>query len=174
VWSLAETREQENEVENLLVRCISVTTIIAHIRKKYGAGKTRTDRLIERVKSRWLDEDSGVRPFRKAAQARRLTRWIELASGRLNPADPTQWLEKPNLVSLATFERLYAELHGTLEPIKHEVDVRVSETILHVIASLRPEDMHRILSEYQETVALANHAREHLPQLTNGVTHAAE
>jgi hypothetical protein len=165
VFSVAEVREQERVIEDLLVRGLGHGTIFRAVREPpgtlaadgkprataLGIGQARARKLIDRIYERWRIEDGPRRAQRKAEQIRRLTHDAEVARS------------SKNYNAVARFEELLADLMGTREPIQVNHDVRVSETVLHVFGMLRPEDMHDLMNEYRQTHALAEQARRLLP-----------
>lgn len=152
VYTRAETREHEEEIAARLPH-ETVAVIVAHMRAKFGIGKSRVKRLIVRVRERWVREDeaSGALQVNRAEAIRRVKRMIKIASGRRAPVDPKSpnamppWAEPPNHGAVARYEHILANLQGTYTPVKVDVDVRVSASIQHVVSNLTAEQVSAIV-----------------------------
>ena len=177
VWTVAETQDQMRQLEELLTRGATMSQLITYARRPrdeggLGIGTTRTRKLARRIQARWDEEDRDLTKSRKAAQTRRLYRWMRDAAGIPDPNNPNAWLRKPNLQALARLEELYADLHGTRAPQVVVHDVRVSETLVGVIAELDADQVADLLARRHEDQALAEAYRAQqgnvLPPYVNG------
>jgi hypothetical protein len=159
-WTREEADAQEAFIENMLLERPDYTEDkrAEVVREKFGIGKGRLRTLTERVRSRWEKDDSKLRMQRKAEQARRLLRHMSKAQGQRDRQG--NWVEKPNWSAVAKFEALYADLCGTREAIKIDIDVRMSEALTMVIAQMTPEQVQEQLERYNEDVRLADEYRK--------------
>lgn len=185
-YTLAEARRQLAFIEDLIVQGASVSQIIRLARRPVSAGgldigEKRTRKLIERVKETHAKEDAEARQEWKAAQIRRLHEYRRQASGVRNP-DGT-WKVAPDHKAIVAYERLLAQICGTLDPVELKVDARYTEAMLTVVSTLTNEDAANLLAEAREQAALAERARKLLPAITivdvpdsaeSGNHHAAE
>jgi hypothetical protein len=186
-YTLEESRRQLAFVEDLIVQGASIGQIIRLARKPKNSGgldigEKRTRKLIERVKETHAREDAEARQEWKAAQIRRLHEYRRQASGVRNP-DGT-WKVEPDHKAIIAYERLLAQICGTLEPVELKVDARYTEAMLTVVGTLTNEDAAALLAEAREQAALAEKARKLLPAIvvadvpdsaeSGGSHHAAE
>lgn len=184
-YTLQESRRQLAFVEDLIVQGASVSQIIRLARRPapsgLNIGEKRTRKLIERVKETHAREDAEARAEWKAAQIRRLHEYRRQASGVRNP-DGT-WKVEPDHKAIVAYERLLAQVCGTLEPVEMKVDARYTEAMLTVVSTLTNEDAAALLAEAREQARLADAARRMLPAIVvvdapdssqSGSHHAAE
>lgn len=155
-------------VEQLYLRGTSNAGMVALAKQELGVGPKRVQVMLERIKEAWKTEDEENRKSAKGATIRRIQRYIQDAQGRKDPNDPKRWLEKPNFAALARFETLLADIQGTREPITIDLNVRIQETVLNVIADLSAEELTELVGEYDETMKLAEAARKGLVIDTTG------
>lgn len=153
-WSPGEAREHLIFVESLLAQP-QLTERQRQVAcfKKFGFGLGRLRDLSVRVRSSWEKEDAHLRMQRKAEQTRRIYRHLAGAQGQRN--DDGTWKVKPNWSAVAKFEDLLADLHGTREPLKIDIDVRASEAVMLVIAQMTPAQVQARLERYGQRVAIA-------------------
>lgn len=166
VWTQAETREHVAFLEQLYVRGTSLRQMELAARQRFGLRPGRVTSLLDRIRETWRKEDEANRASNRAAAVRRVTRYIRDAEGRKN--QDGSWIEKPNYAALARFEELLSDLQGTREPVKVDLNVRVQETVLNVIAGLSPEELGELVAEYEDTERLAEAARRGLVIDTTG------
>jgi hypothetical protein len=167
VYTAAETHDQQQFIEQLYVRGTSLNSMYQLARREKAIGANRVDRLLERIRAAWDEEDKANRKASKGAAIRRIQRYIENARG-VRTEDGKGWKERPNFSALARFEQLLADLQGTREPITIDLNVRVQETVLNVIAGLTPEELAEAVNEYDENMRLATAARSGLVIDTEG------
>lgn len=149
-YSPDEVREQVAFVESLL--CHPESTERQRqlaCTKRFGFGLGRMRMLVARVREQWEKEDAHLRQQRKAEQSRRLYRYIGNAASTTDQKGNTV---RPNWAAVARFEELLADLHGTREPIKIDVDTRASEAVMLVIAQMTPEQVQARLERYKQCV----------------------
>lgn len=162
VFSRQEVNAQLSFVEDLIVQGASASQIVRLTVSKYFVTATRAKKLIERVKELHATEDAEARAEWKSAQIRRLQTMRRLASGE-RTADGKGWIVKPDHKAVVAYERLLAQICGTLEPVQIDVDVRHTEAIRAVIVNMTPEQSADLLAEAEEQERLANAARRLLP-----------
>ena len=155
-YTWAETRTQMSAIEQLMLRPESEHAIASLCKQQFGIGGGRTQQLMQRIRDRWTSEDSAARPAWKSAQIRRLQRMIKAATGYVENG---KWVEKLNHVALAKYEELLASIQGTKDPLKIELDMQVSETALHVIADLTPEEVAHFVERNLENKRMAEEYR---------------
>lgn len=138
-------REQENEIERLLVAGVSQHRIEGAMLDRHQMTRTSTRAVMARVRRRWAEEERGNRPHYKATAMRRLLGHI--AEARV----------AKNFASVAQLERLLAEMQGTREPVEVNLNVEttVTEAALHVIGKLTPEKFRALVEEQKRLRALA-------------------
>lgn len=140
---------QMQTVEGLMIAGASEGQILRAMRKHESLplGAKRTKKLIERVKSTWAAEDENQRAVKKAAQERRLIQTIEQAKGE--PDEEGHWKDA-NFAAIVQAERLLADIQGTREPTKVQLDLQVSVAVAHLIASFTPDQVQSALAEQRE------------------------
>ncbi len=158
IYTKAETYEQTRTVESLLTQLSGFSTIAAICRKRHGIGLNRVRTLMGRVVDTWAKEDEANKGTNKGAAIRRIVRMRLHAEGEMNEQG-TAWLREPNHPAVAKYEMLLADLQGTREAIKVDVDVRASQACLTVIQGLSAEEVQKYLTKYKENVQLANEMR---------------
>ncbi len=177
LYTRDEVLAQENFIESLMVSGLGESVIVRRVRKQetLGIGAKRTKTIIRRIRERWEREDALRKPLLRAETLRRLQRDAQTARGQYDATTQT-WVLKPNFQAVARFEELIADIAGTRAPIQVNVDasVRVSESALHVITALSPEETHAMLAEYRELQALAERAKRLPPAITVNGTGTAE
>lgn len=169
VWTLEETRKQELAVEQLLLAGYNPPSIPSTLRKQEDPalhiGKARTRTIVNRVRAQWAKHDAEVRPTNRAMQERRLLKCIRDASGFKDKNG--RWIERPNHNALVGYEKLLADLQGTREPVRVDVNVQVNETILHVISGMGAEQVAASLARIRERDEMAAAYRaQQLPRKT--------
>jgi len=144
VYTRAETKEQEEAVAAILPHQ-TVAAVKRAMRERFGITPNRTQKLVGRVRERWVREDeaSGALQVNRAEAVRRVKRQIGVASGRKDQGGA--WVEKPDHSAVARYEHILANLQGTYAPVKVDVVFRVSESIMPVIGNLTPEQVQEIL-----------------------------
>lgn len=172
-YTLQEARAQLAYVEDLVIEGASASQITRLCQTRYPTiTKLRVKTLLERVKERHTREDAEARDEWKAAQIRRLHQYRRQCAGVpiLNAnGERVGWTIKPDHKAIIAYERLLAQILGTLEPVRVDVDVRYTEAMLSVVAQMTGEDAAEYLAEAQETERLAGVARKLLPaHVTDG------
>ncbi len=145
-YSPEETREQYAYVSNGLISGLSTADVRRGFLEKFGANrKNRFHTMFVRAMEAFKTEDAARRDNTRSEAVRRITRRIPRLDSQIHaPATPTRSLTGL-VLAVATHEKLLADIQGTRAPIKIDVDVRVSESIAHVIMNLTPEQV----TEYQ-------------------------
>ncbi len=172
-YTLKEVASQLSHVEDLIVEGAGTGQIIRVMQQRFaGITKVRVKNLIARVTETHAKEDAEARTEWKAAQIRRLHQYRRQAAGTPQlAADGSRigWLVKPDHKAIIAYERLLAQICGTLEAVKVDVDVRYTEAMLSVVAQMTGEDAAEYLFEAQENERLATVARKLLPaHVTDG------
>lgn len=148
-----DTAERRALVEKLCMAGVGRLPIRAALAKRYNTSRHRSDALIAECRTNWAEEERENRPHYKAAAIRRLMGHIS-ASRR-----------EKNWTAVAQFERLLSDVQGTREPLELNlnIDARVTEALVHVIADMSSEQVLEYEAEWEETHALAARARAELP-----------
>lgn len=145
MWTVEETKRQEEMIEGLMIMGVSRGQIIAQVMRPVvptspgqppglGIGKARAWVIIARIQDRWEDEDRKASRRRRGEQSRRIMRYIQACQGRRDPQNPGQWLEKPNHQALARYEKQLALLQGNEAPIMVDVQVQHTESLAAVFS----------------------------------------
>ena len=164
-YTLAEVRGQLAFVEDLIVQGASVSQIVRLTKSRFsGITEKRVRVLVDRVKETHAREDVEARQEWKSAQIRRLHEYRRQASGTRNPDG--SWKTPPDHKAVVAYERLIAQICGTLEPLEVKVDARYTEAMLTVVSTLTNDDAAALLAEAREQAALAEKARKLLPAIT--------
>lgn len=173
VYTKAETEQQIIFLEELLSnpQVYSDTQRRQLMKQRFQIGMTRYKKVYFLLQERWKQRDTEQdRDAKRRAQIARLHKELAWASGRRDPQDPTKWIEKPDFAAIRSFEALLAELEGTREPIKVDIDVRMTTSVVNVMANLSPEQVAELVAEQDERERLANERREQLKLLEQGTT----
>ncbi len=157
-YTRAEVAEQMRVVESLVVQCASRSSMISICRQQLNIGPSRINKLVLMVLDAWKEEDAEMKAANKPAAIRRLYRNILNAQGQQDAQG--NWIRKPDHPSLARYEALLADIQGTREPIKVDIDVRVSTACVNVIANMSSADVQKYLVMYKENCALADQMRQ--------------
>ncbi len=163
-YTVAEAREHLQLVEQLMIQGTGAAAIARVCKMRLGIGAPRCAALRARVTEAWSREDSERRGELKAAQARRLQGYIQQARGRRSD-DNKGWAERPDYQAIGRFESLLADLHGTREPIKIDLTVQASASVMHVISAMTPEQVNARLQRYVELKRLAEERQRDLEAL---------
>ena len=172
VYTKYETEQQllflEELVSNPQVYSDGQRKQLMHQRFQIGRG--RYQKLYRLLQERWKQRDSEQdRDAKRRAQIARLHKELAWASGKRDPRNPNVWLEQPNFSAMAKFEAMLMELEGTREPIKIDIDMRMTTSVVNVMANLTPEQVAELVAEVDENERLANERREQL-RLQEGAT----
>ena len=166
-WGLAATRQQLRVVEQLMMVGMAAPAIVRAMQQqeqqqheRFACGVGRTALLMRRVREQWGQEDEGARPVAKAAAVRRILRYIQAAQGERRPANEGGgYRVNPNWSAVARFEALLADIQGTRAPIEVNVDVRVGQAAMVVLANMTSEQLAERLAAARERRMLAERAR---------------
>ena len=160
-YSIVEVREQLRAVEGLLIQGATHGQIVRAMKKfAVPCGEKRATNLIERIKTQWAQEDDAVRAVKKAAAERRLIQHIENAKGDV--ADDGTY-KNANFQAIGRFEQLLADLQGTREPVKVQLDLQVSVAVAQLVATYTPEQVTRAITEMAQLERDAELWRKSLP-----------
>jgi hypothetical protein len=160
-----EVRAQLSWVEDLVVQGASMSQIERVTLARFPqVTKKRIRSLVERVKEAHAREDNEARAEWKSAQIRRLHTYRTQASGQRTP-DGRGWLTPPDHKAIIAYERLLAQVCGTLEPVTMNVNATYTEALLQVTANLMvdPDRAMAVLEEAQEQARRADLAKRFLP-----------
>lgn len=140
VSALDTLRERRQYVVTMLLDGVEEETMRRTLRKRFGCERNEARGLVKKVLNEWAAADADRRPHEKRLQVRRLVQHIRDAKRDKSHS------------AVASFERLLAQILGTLEPteVHVNVDARVRESVHVVLSQLSPE----------RVVALADRARE--------------
>lgn len=143
--SREQKRERLEAIEQLMIRGIGMTSIEKTCRTQFGMSKALVTKYAAEIRDRWADEERASRPSNKATAQRRIYRHIEKARSAENWA------------AVAALERLLSDIQGTKEAteVHVNVDARVTEATLNVVANLTPEERARIVAEQRRLRELA-------------------
>jgi hypothetical protein len=171
IYTLRETSDQEEFLLNGFISGESIHVLRRAFKKQFpDTGTNRFRQLSARVRARMVDEDKDRVATRKVEQINRTMRVITKLriSFFATPERAVADLRRLS-AAIREQEQLLADLTGTREPLKVEVDMRVKEAVTAVVLNMSPEQMNARLQDFQETMRLAGLARDRLL-----VEHAAE
>lgn len=158
-YTVAETRAQFAMVEQLLTNGYTLAAIRRAVSEKLGCTLTRVSIISRRVQDAWAVEMEDTRRSFKASQIRRIQRTIRQASGVQD--EQGNWTVRPNYHALARFESLLADITGTREPLRVDLNVELRETLTAVVAQMDPQQSQEYLEAARRRQELAEHrARE--------------
>lgn len=141
-WTAEEVREQERAIGVLLTNAVDTHGIVTALRNKWGIGHGRAHKLIERVRRQWI-EDSQTNSYANKVEAER-----RLLDGIKRAREAGKWS------AVASFERTLANIQGTLEPMRIDVNVRQSGAIVEIMASMTGEELEQLAARAAERNAL--------------------
>jgi hypothetical protein len=143
-------RERLDVVEQLMLRGVSQNKIEHVCKEKFNIGRLVARKYMAEIRDRWADEERVSRPSYKAQAMRRLYNHIQKAR------DTDNW------AAVAQLERLLSDIQGTKEPVEvnMNVDARVTEAALHVVATLTPERREEIIERQKRLRLLSTKASE--------------
>jgi hypothetical protein len=121
-----------------------------------GIGQTSTEKYIRRVRERWLMEAEASRPNDKANAVNRLMQSMRDARRA------GKWS------AVLGFERLIADIQGTREPLRVDLNMNVNTALMNIIGSYTDEQRDSILAEYEEMEERAKLAEAQDPLQLNG------
>jgi hypothetical protein len=157
-WTKEQTAQHLDTLRQLLPIARSDRDVLREMRARFGFGIGRCQRLTRIVREEWAKEEEARRPHLKQEAVSRIMQMLAVARGR-RTTDGQGWVEKPNLSAVVRLEALLADLQGTREPVKVDVDVRVSQTTAAVIYNMNAADVAEALARYRENVRLAEEYR---------------
>lgn len=138
-------------LEQMMVNGASEGKIVAFCKATWGVGRKRALRMAELVKARWVEEDERNRPIWKSWQIQRLMG--DLSALRAIP------VEKRNYAAISATERLLADVQGTKEPVKVDINVARVQAVDRVILELTPAQFDAAVASALEDKRLAERAR---------------
>lgn len=126
--SKSERLERRKVLSALLSANVGRTVCDAVLAEKFDMTKPAVGKLCNLILESWTEEEADMRPHYKRIQVRRLTSYIAAAKSQRN------W------GAVASFERLLAQITGTLEPIEVRVsgDIQVRENLLLMVEQMTP------------------------------------
>jgi len=145
IVTLEERRKRTEAIESLLVNGVGLARLERIGRETFGMNKAAVALYVKRIRERWAEESRAERPHNKAQQVRRI--YGHIAEARRDK----------NWSAVAQFEKLLAQVLGTMEPVEINVniDATVTEAALHVVANLTPERRTAMIEEQRALRALA-------------------
>lgn len=152
----SDRAKRETLIEELWFQCVDERRIIAIAKRELDIGPTATRVVLARVRERCQREHEENRVAWKHQAVERISREIRDAKKE------SAW------GAVASFERLLADIQGTREPLRVDVNVAVNQAVVHVIGSMSAEQMQLLLEEYNEMERRAKALPVHAE-----VTHAA-
>lgn len=102
-----------------------------------GIGKTAAVGAIRRVMDRWVAESEADRSFNKVTAVRRL--FSHMQDARRDK----KWS------AVLGCERLIADIQGTREPIRIDLNANVNMALVNCIGAMTSEDREALLAEYE-------------------------
>lgn len=154
VYTREEVREHILFVESLLLQPgLTEAQRASACQRRFGFARSRYYTLQSRIREVWAREDEHLIAVRKNEQTRRVMRHLQGAMGQKDANG--DWVVRPNWAAVARFEDLLADLHGTREPIRIDIDARASEAVMMVVAQMTPEQVQARLDAYAQKMALA-------------------
>lgn len=158
VYTPEETREQHEWIAGAMAARMTTYAITQQAKDKFGIGASRVRNLMARVLEKWKLEDEQNRSSLKAKAVRSLEQ--DMTAVRAELANNISVSDKAKLHSTLTrYHALLADIQGTREPIKVDVDVRVSQSIVGVIANLSPEQVQAYVQRRKQLEQEAEHGR---------------
>lgn len=180
VWSVTEQRQQRDLAEALLSTAQGTEAYATkQLAKQLHLTFTRARRVVREVLDAWNQKREGTKAVEDArSQAIARVRSM-LVHARGTPKvvdDPLTggrkqdgWLVEPDHRATAKYEEILMRLEGTDQPIKVDVNVRVSAALEGVIANLTPQQVERFVARRRELERLADLARARLPECIEAV-----
>jgi hypothetical protein len=163
LYSRVEVAEQLELVSDLLMQGTDVTRVWRICRARWSTlSKKRVDRLVERVRERWMADAEKTKGMDREAAIRRIHNLRAWAAGEKDRSG-ANWVRKPDSRTLLHCERLLMDLQGTREAIKVDVTATYTQAMLTVMARLEGDEASAILEEAHEQERLAEAAKRHLP-----------
>lgn len=154
----ADTARQKQLVYDAWVNGYSereTKRILANQKPPIHISLGRIKTLKARVQEESKAEFERDRPTLKHQQLARLARYRRLAEGR-RTLDGRTWIEEPNHAALAKYEQLYADIAGTKEPLKIDVEIVHREAIIEVVGDMTDETADQLVAAYDNLAQLAH------------------
>jgi len=151
VYSAIDTRVQTEFVSHMLTNGINTPSLIrSAFKKEHGKWLSfkRISVLVARVRAKWSTEDDFALTQKRSEALRR-------HYAHLRRAMAAQ--EHTVVVQL---EKAISELEGTKMPMKVEVHVDVAQALMATIGTMDAIEMNTMLSEWQQTVELAEERKK--------------
>jgi hypothetical protein len=164
VYTRGEVLQQEEFIFNGIISGVSFETIAVAFRQQFpGTGRIRVQTLYERVGGRMREEarerDKNAQLEAVQRSKRRLVR-LHMTLDQFDPKDKSHTKEVATIHQrILAEESFLADLTGSREPMKVEVNVQVKETLLAVVMNASPEEMNKRLADMHETRRLARLAQ---------------
>lgn len=138
IYTRLEVLEHEALVEQALTAGASMAIVGRLLKAKFGVGLNHARKLVNRTLDKWAVESEKHRATNKASAEARLM------SDARNARAEKKWS------AAVQAEHLLADIQGTREPIKIDVDVRVGEAMVALVASMSGAELERIALEAEE------------------------
>jgi hypothetical protein len=137
-YSESETAQQRALITNMICANWTVHQMYVGMRKQFGVGRVRTEKLRDEVLRGWAALDEEMRPHHKAIAVRNLTRWITKAE------KDKRWH------AVAAFHSQLMDVQGTREPLKLDVNAELKASLASAVFNLTPEQMQEMLEQRRE------------------------
>jgi len=137
---ITRVRRRQDAVSQMLLLGFPVGAIVDVVQKKFDLrdGSTAVSRDIKEIRNRWLEEDADNRSAWRSAAIRRIYGHIRESS------KDRDWK------AVTGFERLLAQIQGTLGPIRIDVNKQHAEDLLEYLGCLGPEDIERYAKKFED------------------------
>lgn len=155
---IAKLNEPASEEELLLEaftrvlnRGASDTMVVQWARATYGFGENRSRTILAKVRGKLIVDFETRKNAARAEMSERLRNTLVLMrephKNENGNARPLPWQ------SIARVEELLADVEGTREPQKVELDVRVQTALMKVVTNLSPERMEELRAKARARLA---------------------
>lgn len=181
-WTQAQTERQLFIVYSGCIQGATPNGIKRSLQAEFPRVKQhRYDDLKARVQAQLQQEEKEAGVTRRAETIRRIQARIQALDSRAREYErPTDPPRKPTDEDMRMARMLYAEarqqeslladITGVKAPIKVEVETKVHETVVTLMATMSPEQITIFMQRYKETERLADIGRQRLlPEKVNGV-----
>ena len=137
---LLRVRRRRDAVAQMVLHGFPIETIIEVVEKKFDLadGTRAVRRDIKEIRNRWLEEDNENRANWRSEAIRRIYGHIR------ESAKDRDWK------AVTGFERLLAQIQGTLGPIRIDVNKQHAEDLLEYLGCLGPEDIERYAKKFED------------------------
>lgn len=175
VWTVPEQRQQRDLAEALLASAQGTEAYASRqLAKQLRVPFARAKRVVREVLDQLAARREGTKAVEDArsqaiarvrsmlAHARGTPKVIE--DPRTGERKQAGWLVEPDHRAVAKYEEILMRLEGTDQPIKVDVNVRMSAALEGVISNLSPKQVERFVERRRELERLAGLARARLPE----------